>query len=152
MVCCSCISWLIVLFIIYKVVDRLLRRLRIGDYGNRFILVTGCDSGFGNLITKRLDGLGCHIFAGCLTEKGEDDLRKSCSDRVQPFHLDVTKSEDVQKALEFVRAKLPSGKGTEWQACSDSARRNRLRIWMPLVNLIKKWLLMALGKQLSHTT
>ena len=138
MVCCSCISWLIVLFIIYKVVDRLLRRLRIGDYGNRFILVTGCDSGFGNLITKRLDGLGCHIFAGCLTEKGEDDLRKSCSDRVQPFHLDVTKSEDVQKALEFVRAKLPSGKGTEWQACSDSARRNRLRIWMPLVTLIKK--------------
>ena len=116
MVCCSCISWLIVLFIIYKVVDRLLRRLRIGDYGNRFVLVTGCDSGFGNLVTKRLDGLGCHVFAGCFTEKGEDDLRKSCSDRVHPFHLDVTKSEDVQKALEFVKSKLPSGKGLQQQS------------------------------------
>ena len=110
---CDCVSWLIGLFIIYKVVDRLLRRLRIDDYRDRYILVTGCDTGFGNLITKRLDGLGCHVFAACLTEKGEDDLRKNCSDHVHPFHLDVTKTEDVQKALEFVKSKLPSGRGLQ---------------------------------------
>ena len=73
--------------------------------------MTGCDTGFGNLIVKRLDGLGCHVFAGCLTDKAEAELKKCCSNNLETLALDVTKPESVRKAYEFVKAKLPSGKG-----------------------------------------
>ena len=80
--------------------------------GSLHILVTGCDTGFGNVVAKRLDGMGCHVFAGCLTEAGETDLRKSCSDRLKTIQMDVAKSESIQKAFDFVTKHLPTGSGT----------------------------------------
>jgi len=73
--------------------------------------VTGCDTGFGNLLAKRLDSLGCHVFAGCLTETGETDLKKTCSSRLHTVSLDVSKPDSVRHAFEFVKNKLPPGKG-----------------------------------------
>jgi len=51
------------------------------------------------------------VFAGCLTETGETELNKSCSNNVVTFSLDVTKQESVRKAFQLVKEKLPSGKG-----------------------------------------
>ena len=51
------------------------------------------------------------MFAGCLTEAGETELSKSCSSRMQPVSLDVSKPDSVRRALETVKAKLPPGKG-----------------------------------------
>ena len=101
----------VVCLILYKIVDYLIRIPRVGNYKDRYIFVTGCDTGFGNLIAKRLDQLGCHVFAGCLTEKGETELKKICSERLHAISLDVTRNESVRKALEYVKAKLPSGRG-----------------------------------------
>jgi len=109
--CCNGWVALIVGLIVYKVLDWLIRRLYIGSYGERYIFITGCDTGFGNLLARRLDTLGCHVFAGCLTEAGETDLRKACSDRLQAVSLDVAKPESVRHAFEAVKAKLPPGKG-----------------------------------------
>ena len=105
--------WLIIiiLYILYKVLDRLVRWPLLGNRSSKYILITGCDTGFGNLATKELDKLGCHVFAGCLTETGETDLRKSTSSRVKTFHLDVTNHDSVLKALEFVKKELPAGRG-----------------------------------------
>lgn len=108
---CSPAVWLFGLFLLYKVIDRLLRRPRVGNYGGRYVFVTGCDSGFGRASAQRLDALGCHVFAGCLTEKGEDELKKTCSDRIRPIGLDVSKSDSVRRAFEYVKSKLPPGKG-----------------------------------------
>ncbi|KFM78606.1 Estradiol 17-beta-dehydrogenase 2, partial [Stegodyphus mimosarum] len=60
---------------------------------NKAILITGCDSGFGNLLAKRLDSRGFYVFASCLFPygPGAEDLRKSCSKRLQVLELDVTK-------------------------------------------------------------
>ncbi|KFM81942.1 11-cis retinol dehydrogenase, partial [Stegodyphus mimosarum] len=38
---------------------------------NKAIFITGCDSGFGNMLAKRMDGLGYRVFAGCLFPNGE---------------------------------------------------------------------------------
>jgi len=78
---------------------------------NRYILITGCDSGFGNMLAKRLNSLGVPVFAGCLTEKGEDELRKSCSPLLKTFRLDVSDPSSVRKAFDFVKANLPKGQG-----------------------------------------
>ena len=74
--------------------------------------MTGCDTGFGNILAKRLDALGCHVFAGCLTPAGGEELKKECSDRLKVVPLDVSNAESVKKAFEVVKAALPEGKGT----------------------------------------
>src|SRR6218665_1469708 len=108
---CSLAVFFVAFAVLYKILDLLIRIPRVGNYKYRYMLVSGCDSGFGNLITKRLDQLGCHVFAGCLTEKGEIELKKACSERMHAISLDVTRKESVRKALEYVTAKLPQGRG-----------------------------------------
>ena len=46
-------------------------------------LITGCDSGFGNALVKKLDSIGMNVFAGCLDKDGVGaiGLKNSCSDR-----------------------------------------------------------------------
>jgi len=109
--CCGWVGSLVILVLIYKALDWLIRQLYVGQLSERYILVTGCDTGFGNLLAKRLDALGCHVFAGCLTEAGETDLKKTCSSKLQTLALDVSKHESVLKAFETVKTKLPRGIG-----------------------------------------
>lgn len=70
---------------------------------DKYVYVTGCDSGFGNLLARHLDKLGFRVIAGCYTEKGEDELKKISSDRLTTVHLDVTDSESVSKAAAVIR-------------------------------------------------
>ena len=105
-------SYLLALYIVYRLADYLLYLPRISKRPESLhILVTGCDTGFGNAAAKRLDGMGCHVIAGCLTEAGETDLRKSCSERLKTIQMDVSKRESVQKAFEFVTNTLPAETG-----------------------------------------
>ncbi|KAL4222540.1 Retinol dehydrogenase 5 [Mactra antiquata] len=97
--------------VIYLTVRWLLRKLRVGSYGNKYVFITGCDSGFGNLLTKRLDGLGFHVFAGCLTEKGSQSLKTTCSSRVTTVVLDVTDENSIRNTREQIESKLPENKG-----------------------------------------
>jgi len=106
-------AYVVLFLIFYKIIDYLIRIPRVGNYSGRYILVTGCDTGFGNLIAKRLDQLGCHVFAGCYTEKGETDLKKSCSDRLHVVSMDVSNHESIEKAFAYVEDKLPKGKGKQ---------------------------------------
>ena len=66
------------------------------------------------MLVKRLDALGCHVMAGCLTEAGETELSKSCSDRMHAVSLDVSKPDSVRRALDKVKALLPPGKGWDY--------------------------------------
>ncbi len=66
---------------------------------------------FGHAIVKRLDLKGYRVFAGCLTEKGENKLKLQSSSRLKTVRLDVTSTDSVRKAYEFVRESLPVGKG-----------------------------------------
>jgi NAD(P)-dependent dehydrogenase (short-subunit alcohol dehydrogenase family) len=61
-------------------------------------LVTGCDSGFGKLVSEFLDQQGHTVFSGCLTQKGCDELSKACSKNVHPLLLDITSSESLKAA------------------------------------------------------
>ena len=78
---------------------------------NRYVLVTGCDTGFGNLVTRQLDRRGVHVFAACLTTKGAKDVESQTSERVTTLQLDVTDHDSIVAAFEFVKSKLPKDKG-----------------------------------------
>ncbi|OTF73574.1 hypothetical protein BLA29_010652, partial [Euroglyphus maynei] len=48
---------------------------------NKIVLITGCDTGFGNRLALKLDRLGFHVFAGVLNIDGDgvQQLREKCS-------------------------------------------------------------------------
>ncbi|XP_067170094.1 retinol dehydrogenase 5 [Apteryx mantelli] len=103
----------------------------------KHVFITGCDSGFGNLLARRLDRGGFRVLAGCLTPKGAEELRRACSGRLRTALLDVTCPESVRRAVAWVRAEVgeqglfglvnnagvahPMGP-TEWMAAEDYRR------------------------------
>ncbi|XP_054471270.1 dehydrogenase/reductase SDR family member 9 isoform X2 [Anoplopoma fimbria] len=109
-------------------------RKRVSHREDKYVYITGCDSGFGNLLARHLDKLGFNVIAACYTEKGEDELKKVTSDRLETFHLDVTDSESVSKTAALIKnhvgqkglwavvnnagVALPSGP-TDWLTIDD---------------------------------
>uniref|UniRef100_A0A3B4B5D2 Uncharacterized protein n=1 Tax=Periophthalmus magnuspinnatus TaxID=409849 RepID=A0A3B4B5D2_9GOBI len=98
---------LVALFLIYRWLKEL---KRVPNKGDKYVYITGCDSGFGNRLAHHLDTLGYCIIAGCYTEKGEDELRKTTSDRLTTLHVDVTDTASVAKAAEMIKT-LVGNKG-----------------------------------------
>lgn len=92
--------------LVYFLSKRFLETLLLPHDADRHVLVTGCDTGFGNLLAKHLEKLGIRVFACCLTEQAQEDFRSHCSRNVIPLALDVTKEESVQNCLKFVKEKL----------------------------------------------
>lgn len=85
---------------------------RVSNKGDKYVYITGCDSGFGNNLAKHLDKLGFHVIAGCYTELGETTLTKASSDRLTAVSLDVTKSESVKKVAAHIKTLV--GEKGEW--------------------------------------
>ena len=94
-----------------KLLLRLLNNITVGNYNSRYVFVTGCDSGFGYLLTKKLNVLGFHVFAGCLTQSGVERLQSECSTNVTALQLDVSNDDNIQEVAKFIRSKLPPNKG-----------------------------------------
>ncbi|XP_053907268.1 retinol dehydrogenase 16-like [Cuculus canorus] len=69
----------------------------------KFVLITGCDSGFGNRLARQLDARGLRVLAACLTEHGAEQLRAGASSRLQTVLLDVTSSQSIANAASWVR-------------------------------------------------
>jgi len=105
--------------LLYRVMDWLLRRGLVADVTSKYILITGCDTGFGRRTCEKLDLLGCNVIATCLTETGVSGIQRDCSWRVKAILMDVTNAESIQKAVETVSRILPQGKG--WKLFIRSA-------------------------------
>ncbi|XP_057557918.1 retinol dehydrogenase 16-like isoform X1 [Hippopotamus amphibius kiboko] len=73
---------------------------------DKFVFITGCDSGFGNLLARQLDLRGLRVLAACLTEQGAEQLRNQTSDRLETVILDVTKTESIAAAAEWVKERV----------------------------------------------
>ncbi|XP_038053298.1 retinol dehydrogenase 7-like [Patiria miniata] len=106
-------SVLLVLFavLILVITFWLLDRMFI-DIKGKYVLITGCDSGFGNLLARRLDNRrGCHVIAACLTEAGRTELDSVTSSRVTTIVMDIRSSESILIARDRVSSIIPKGKG-----------------------------------------
>lgn len=99
------------LILILVVTTWLMRKISIGNYDKKYVFITGCDSGFGNLLAKKLDKMGLHVFAGCLTEKGAKEIKYSCSAKLETIDIDVTSETSITKAVKEVQRRLPKDKG-----------------------------------------
>ncbi|NWI13811.1 H17B6 dehydrogenase, partial [Crypturellus soui] len=81
-------------------------RQQVPGLADKFVLVTGCDSGFGQLLARQLDARGLRVLAACLTEPGAVRLRATASPRLHTLLLDVTRSESVAAAAACVRERV----------------------------------------------
>ncbi|NXL52581.1 RDH16 dehydrogenase, partial [Podilymbus podiceps] len=69
----------------------------------KYVLITGCDTGFGNLLARQLDARGLRVLAACLTQTGAARLRAAASPRLQTVLLDVTSSQSIAATAAWVR-------------------------------------------------
>ncbi|ESO07404.1 hypothetical protein HELRODRAFT_185473 [Helobdella robusta] len=111
---CGVISTLFVLLVTLILLKwwRFMRALeKVDKLDGRYIFVTGCDSGFGEELCIELDRLGCHVFAGCLTDEGMVNIKDRCSSKVFPIQLDVRHHNSIQRCLQEIRKLIPKNKG-----------------------------------------
>ncbi|XP_045214846.2 17-beta-hydroxysteroid dehydrogenase type 6-like isoform X2 [Mercenaria mercenaria] len=95
------------------------RRVEV-DATNKAVFITGCDSGFGNQIARRLDNKGFTVFAGCLLpdQEGAKQLKEQCSDRLHIVHVDVTDDWLVRGAVKYVKENL--GENVLWAVVNNA--------------------------------
>ncbi|XP_069464404.1 short-chain dehydrogenase/reductase family 9C member 7-like [Ambystoma mexicanum] len=84
------------------------------DPRGRAVFITGCDTGFGNLLARRLHRLGFSVYAACLFPEGQGarELQEAAAEaggpeRLSIVKLDVRRDSDVAEAAEFVKGHLP---------------------------------------------
>lgn len=87
---------------------------------DKYVFITGCDSGFGNLLARQLDMRGLRVLAACLTEKGAEQLRQQTSDRVETVILDVTQTESITAAAQWVKEHV-GDRGTTWHLLTHAS-------------------------------
>lgn len=79
-------------------------QLKIADITDKYIFITGCDTGFGNLAARTFDKKGFQVIAACLTESGAASLKAKTSERLHTVLLDVTDPENVKKTAQWVKS------------------------------------------------
>src|SRR5208282_3844521 len=66
------------------------------------VVITGASTGIGEACALRLDKLGYRVFAGIRKAADGESLRRRASERLVPFHLDVSDETEVEQAARTV--------------------------------------------------
>ena len=90
---------------------KFLAKRKVQDLHTKYVFITGCDSGFGRETAIRLDNMGVHVLAACLTKQGAQDLESMTSGKLRTFSMDVTDSQQIKDVFEQVKNLLPAGQG-----------------------------------------
>lgn len=108
----------ILLWIIHRIITNTVKisGFKPGSNCQKTVLVTGCDSGFGHHLVLKLISEVIVTFAGCLTNNGEELLRKQAialkrEKNLITLRLDITKQETIGDALDIVTRSLSSNQG-----------------------------------------
>ena len=109
-------SWFIPVligFLAIYLVMKLIPRSKL-DVKEKYVLITGCDSGFGRETAIRLDEMGVCVLATCLTKEGEQSLKSVTSDRIKTFQMDVANSQQINDVFKEVKRRIPRGTGKQF--------------------------------------
>lgn len=93
---------LLFIFSFYKIFIKINLNEKI-DMSNKYILITGCDSGFGKASALKMDSIGYKIIAICLTDDGVNYLKLNSN--VKPLKYDISDKnhiKDLKKEIELI--------------------------------------------------
>lgn len=108
------------------------------DTASKVVLITGCDSGFGNALARRLNSLGFTVVAGCLDKSsdGAELLKSEAQSRMHILQLDVTEDKSVHSIVGYIRDQFP-GKGL-WALVNNAGIMQRGDVEFLSVDAYKK--------------
>uniref|UniRef100_A0AC35G7E6 17-beta-hydroxysteroid dehydrogenase type 6 n=1 Tax=Panagrolaimus sp. PS1159 TaxID=55785 RepID=A0AC35G7E6_9BILA len=89
----------------------------------RYVLISGCDSGFGRRLVERLLMKGMNVFAGCFTDEGEKSLQNDCSQlpgKLYTVSLDITSQKSVDNCFAFVSQILKENESKLWALVNNA--------------------------------
>jgi NAD(P)-dependent dehydrogenase (short-subunit alcohol dehydrogenase family) len=104
MTTCLIIGFVILLYVGYRVYQHFFPTPDIDPKG-KYVLISGCDSGFGHGLALELDKQGFHVFAGVFLADSVTSLTNQLSSRATVFRLDITKEEEIEAAFVLVKEK-----------------------------------------------
>ena len=78
------------------------------DPRGKYVLISGCDTGFGHSLAIELDNLGFHVLAGVFIANNKQTLTSRLSSRATVFVLDITCQRDIDAAFALVKSKTSS--------------------------------------------
>lgn len=100
------IGTIVLLVLISLAISTLLRKLfyKPVDIKGQGVLITGCDTGFGNAFAMRLDAMGFTVFAGCLNpeSEGAKRLKEEASGQIHVLKMDINSDADVKSVQDYV--------------------------------------------------
>uniref|UniRef100_A0A9L0IHJ3 17-beta-hydroxysteroid dehydrogenase type 6 n=1 Tax=Equus asinus TaxID=9793 RepID=A0A9L0IHJ3_EQUAS len=121
--------YLAVLVGLYYLLRWYRERQVVSNLQDKYVFITGCDSGFGNQLARQLDLRGLRVLAACQMEKGAEQLRDRTSDRLETVILDVTKTESIAAATQWVKERTGDGGTTQiCRVCFSSVCGGRLLV------------------------
>ncbi|CAF4177032.1 unnamed protein product [Rotaria sp. Silwood2] len=101
---CLLVGFIIILYISYCLYQYFFPTPNI-NYNGKYVLISGCDTGFGHGLAVELDKQGFNVLAGVYVSDNVTLLKNKLSSKATVFHLDITKQEDIDAAFELVNNK-----------------------------------------------
>jgi NAD(P)-dependent dehydrogenase (short-subunit alcohol dehydrogenase family) len=71
----------------------------------KYVLISGCDTGFGHGLAIELDKQGFNVLAGIYNLNNKDSLTERLTSRATVFKLDITQQDDIDAAYEMISTK-----------------------------------------------
>jgi len=98
------ILYVIILYASFRIYQRLVPKPNIDPKG-KYVLISGCDTGFGNGLALELDKQGFSVLAGVFVKDNISVLQSKLSNKATVFHLDITNQESIDEAFNLVQTK-----------------------------------------------
>ena len=95
---------LIVLYVFYRLYQHFFPAPNVNPNG-KYVLISGCDTGFGHGLAIQLDKQGFNVLAGVFVADNINSLKSELSSKATVFRLDVTKQEDIDATFALVKEK-----------------------------------------------
>lgn len=118
------IIYLLGAYVAYWLVSYVVHRIPASDLSNKTVVITGCDTGFGQLLALKLAHAGMTVFAGCLTDAGLRALQQTAESqptwKLHVFALDVTNVESVERFYSHVEKALPDKQAGVWALVNNA--------------------------------
>lgn len=108
------------------------------DPADKVVVITGCDSGFGNALARRLSSLGMTVVAGCLDKSsdGAQLLKSEAKGQLHVVPLDVRDEDSVQSCVTYVEDMFP-GKGL-WALVNNAGVLKRGDVELTSMDMYKE--------------
>ncbi|CAF1030538.1 unnamed protein product [Adineta ricciae] len=97
----------IIVYVGYRLYQHLFPPPDVSPNG-KYVLISGCDTGFGHALAIELDKQGFHVLAGVYNPDNEEHVTQQLSSRATVFCLDITQDDEIEAAYQMVKSKTSS--------------------------------------------